>query len=175
MAAIDAPPAHEPMTEGSRASTTDAFSRLLVPVDFSSVSRAALALALSIADRWGSEIILFHAAGFDENDEFLDHTGVPWGRNDVVAEAHKHLVDFADAVVAGSSTRVRAEAVRDEDPIRAVTGACERHKPSIVVIGTLVRRRRRWRRTGAEKLVRALDCPVLVVRGEPEAEMDADS
>jgi nucleotide-binding universal stress UspA family protein len=167
--------AQEMLAGTDRAMRAAVFSRLLVPVDFSPSSRAALALALDIAERWGSEVILFYAAGFDANDEFLDHTGVPWGRDDVVGDARDHLMRFADAVVTGGAERVRAEAVRDEDHTRAVTQACERHKPSMVLIGTPAREPRRWRRTRAEKLVRVLGCPVLLIRGEPEAKMDADT
>jgi nucleotide-binding universal stress UspA family protein len=176
MAADNTHVAHEPTNVRESASTPeDLFARLLVPVDFSPSSRTALALALSLAERWNSEILLLHASGFDDNDEFLDHTGVPWGRSDVLSEAQDHLIRFADAVQPGSSNRVRVESVRDEDPTRAVVQACARHKPSAVLIATHRHERRTWRRSRAEKLVRALPCAVLLVQGEPQTEMDADS
>jgi nucleotide-binding universal stress UspA family protein len=150
------------------------FRRILVPVDFSAASRAALALAMRIADRWSSEVVLFYAAGGDENDEFLQYTGVPWGRRDEEGEAREHLGLFAEAVVPGSGSRVQVEARRNDDAVEAVLDACARHRPSMVVLGTHPHRRRRIFRTRAERLVRSLPCPVILVRGEPEPPVDAD-
>jgi nucleotide-binding universal stress UspA family protein len=150
------------------------FDRLLVPVDFSSASRAAYQLAMRIAERWGSEVILFNAAGPDGNDEFLRYTGVPWGKDDVVSETDEHLRRFADAIVPGSGARVRIDAARDDNSVRAVARACATHRPSLVVLGTHPHDRRRLLRSRAERIVRALDCPVVIVRGEPEARVDPD-
>jgi nucleotide-binding universal stress UspA family protein len=150
------------------------FERLLVPIDFSSASRAAFAMAMRIAERWGSEVVLFNAAGFDQNDEFLRYTGVPWGQEDVVRETSEHLRRFADEVAPGSSARVRLDAAHDENPVRAVISACARHSPSLVVLGTHPRDRRRFLRSRSERIVRAVACPVVLVHGEPEPAVDAD-
>jgi nucleotide-binding universal stress UspA family protein len=166
-----------PTSAGETATTSveaAPFQRLLVPVDFSASSRAALALAMRIADRWGSEVVLFHAAGFDENDSFLDHTGVPWGRGDVVGEASEHLRRFADTVEPGSSGRVRIDATRDENAVRAVVRACERHEPSLVVLGTHPRRAPKIFRSRAERIARAVACTVVFVPGEEDVQVDAD-
>jgi nucleotide-binding universal stress UspA family protein len=152
-----------------------AFERLLVPVDFSPASRVAFDLAMSMAEVWGSQVVLFNAAGVDGNDEFLDHTGVPWGRGDVLAEACEQLRAFAEAVVPGSAAKVRVDATRDEDPVRAVAQACERHTPSFVVLGTHQRDRRGWRRSRAERMVRELSCPVMLVPGERQPQVDPDT
>ena len=167
--------AHEPANAPGVTSSSAVFARLLVPIDFSASARQALALALDIAERYGSEVTLFHASGFDDNDEFLDHTGVPWGRSDVLGEAHGHLIRFADAIAPGSGQRIRVIAVRDEDPMRAILRACESYKPSAVFVGTHLRERRSLRRTRAEKLVRRLACAVILVRTDREPKMDADS
>jgi nucleotide-binding universal stress UspA family protein len=156
------------------AATGSPFERLLVPVDFSSASRAAFALAMHIAQRWGSEVILFHAAGLDGNDEFLDYTGVPWGRGDVIGETSGHLRTFAETVSPGSADRVRIDATRDEDPVRAVVRACKRHAPTLVVLGSHPRDARRLLRSRAERIVRALSCSVFLVRAETDAPVDAD-
>ena len=165
----------EPASLEATATATNPFDRLLVPIDFSSGARAAYALAIRIAERWGSEVVLFHAAGADGNDEFLDHTGVPWGRSDVVGEAREHLLSFADAVVPGSSSRVRVDAVRADDIARAVAGACARHSPTVIVLGSRPRDRRRVFRSPVERIMRAVTCAVLVVQGEREAYVDADA
>lgn len=165
----------EPASQEATATATNPFDRLLVPIDFTSAARAAYALAMRLAERWGSEVVLFHAAGVDANDEFLAHTGVPWGKSDVLGETREHLRRFADTVVPGSSTRVRVEAVRADGVVRAVVGACARYSPTMVVLGSRPRDRRRVFRSPAERIMRAVSCPVLVVQGEPEAYVDADA
>lgn len=156
-------------------SSATPFERMLVPVDFSSASREAFALAMRLAQRWGSEVVLFHVAGSDENDQFLDRTGCAWGTSDVLGQAFEHLLRFADAVVPGSAERVVIDAERSDDPVKAVARACARHAPSVIVLGTHSHRRNRWRRSRAERIVRTISCPVVLVRGEAESYMDADS
>ena len=119
-------------------------------------------------------MILFYAPGSDGNDEFLDYTGVPWDRGDVVGEAHGHLSRFAETVVPGSSERIVIDALRADDAVRAVADACERHSPTLVVLGTHARDRRRWSRSRAERIVRAISCPVMMVRAPREPRVDAD-
>lgn len=150
------------------------FTRLLVPIDFSSASRTAFALAMRIADRCGSEVILFHAAGLDGNDEFLDHTGVPWGRGDVVGDARDHLKRFADTVLPGSGERVQVDATKEDDAVRAVLSACARYSPSLIVLGSHAKARLPFRRSRVERILRAIPCSVVVVRGTPQAPVDAD-
>lgn len=157
------------------ATATNPFDRLLVPIDFSAASRAAFTLAMRLAERWGSEVVLFHAAGIDGNDEFLDYTGAQWGRSDVVGESRDHLRRFADTVVPGSGSRVRTEAVRADRPARAVAAACARLAPTMVVLGSRPSDRRRVFRSTAERIMRVIRCPVLVVQGEPEPYVDADA
>lgn len=165
----------EPESLEATATAPNPFDRMLVPIDFSSGARAAYALAMRIAERWGSEVVLFNAAGADGNDEFLDYTGVPWGRSDVVGEAREHLQRFADTVVPGSSSRVRVEAVRADDIARAVASACARFSPTVVVLGSRPRDRRRVFRSPIERIMRAVNCAVLVVPGEREVYVDADA
>lgn len=161
--------------QGSSASTTcSPFERLLVPIDFSWAARDAFKLAMTMADCWSSSVVLFYAPGSDGNDEFLDYTGVPWGRGDVVGEAHGQLARFAETVVPGSADRICIDAFRDDDPVRAVAEACRRHRPTLVVLGTHGRVRRRWLRSRSERIVRAVSCPVMMVPAEPEPYVDAD-
>jgi nucleotide-binding universal stress UspA family protein len=150
------------------------FERILVPIDFSWAARDAFMLAVRFAEQWSSAVILFYAPGSDGNDEFLDYTGVPWGRGDVVGEAHGQLSRFAETVVPGSSERIVIDALRADDPVRAVADACERHAPTLVIVGTHARDRHRWSRSRAERIVRAVSCPVMMVRAPREPRVDAD-
>jgi nucleotide-binding universal stress UspA family protein len=160
--------------DGSGAPDRSPFERLLVPIDFSWASREAFMLAMRLASQWDSAVVLFYAPGSDGNDEFLDYTGVPWDRADVVGEAHGYLGRFAETVLPGSSERVVIDALPADDPVRAVAQACERHRPSLVVLGTHARDRHRWSRSRAERIVRAVACPVMMVRAEREPRVDAD-
>lgn len=152
-----------------------AIGRVLVPVDFSLASRLALGLAMSMVDGRASDVVLFHAAGVDDNDEFLDYTGVPWGRSDVLTQARDHLRRFAEAVTPGVGDEVRLDSERDDDVVRAIVRAAVRCAPSIVVLGSHARPRRRWGRSTVERVLRRLSCPLVVVRGAPEPSMDPDS
>ena len=163
------------LEKGRGASDRPLFERILVPIDFSWAARDAFTLAMRFAEQWSSAVILFYAPGSDGNDEFLDYTGVPWGRGDVVGEAHGHLSRFADTVVPGSSERIVIDALRADDAVRAVADACERHCPTLVVLGTHARDRHRWSRSRAERIVRAISCPVMMVRAPREPHVDADS
>jgi nucleotide-binding universal stress UspA family protein len=150
------------------------FHRLLVPIDFSSAARRAFETAMAMHDQWGSAVVLFYAPGMDGNDEFLDYTGVPWGASDVLQEGRGQLERFADTLVPGSGAKIHIDVRRADDPVGAVVSACERHEPSLIVLGTHARDRRRWTRSRAERITRAVPCPVLLVRGEPEGHADAD-
>jgi nucleotide-binding universal stress UspA family protein len=161
--------------QGSGVSNRSPFERLLVPIDFSWAARDAFTLAMRLADAWSSAVVLFYAPGSDGNDEFLDYTGVPWSRGDVVGEAHGQLTRFAETVVPGSSERICVDAMRADDPVRAVADACVRHSPTLIVLGAHARERRRWSRSRSERIVRAVTCPVIVVRAALEPRADADS
>jgi len=153
---------------------TGRFERLLVPIDFSSAARAAFTLAIRLADWADSEVWLFHAAGPDENDEFLNHTGVPWGLSDVEGEVRAKLRGFVDALEPASGRRVRFDTVKSEDVVLAVVEACQRHAPSLIVLGVHPHARRSLRRSVAERIAHAVTCPALLVRGQPEPLVDAD-
>ena len=150
------------------------FDRLLVPIDFSWASREAFTVAMRMADVWKSKVIVFYAPGNDANDEYLEYTGVPWGRGDVVGEAYGQLSRFADTVVPGSAEQLCIDAVPADDPVRAIADACERHRPTLVILGTNDRDRHRWSRSRAERIVRAVSCPVMMVRAEREPKVDPD-
>ena len=139
------------------------FANVLVPVDFSPSSRAAFSLAVRMTEAWGSEVIVFNAPGMSENDSFLQGTGAPWTKSDVLAEARDHLRSFAETVVPGSGPRVRVEARRDDDFVSSVVEACKQLGASIVILGAERAKWPRWRRSRAERVARAVPCPVLVV------------
>lgn len=165
-----------PKTEdqGSALDVSSPANCLLVPIDFSSASRDAFTFAMRLSRQWTSKVVAFYAPGADGNDEFLDYTGVPWGRSDVLGEAHGQLSRFADTVVPGSAGGICIDALRHDSPVVAVVEACARHKPSFVILGAHFRDRPRWSRSRAERIMHAIACPVILLRGEREPRVDAD-
>ena len=129
---------------------------------------------MGMSEVWRSKVIAFYAPGNDGNDEFLRYTGVPWGRSDVLAEAHDQLSRFVEAVVPGSAEVICIDALWHDSPVVAVIEACGRHKPSFVILGAHWKDRRRWSRSRSERIMRAVACPVILVRGEREPDVDAD-
>jgi nucleotide-binding universal stress UspA family protein len=142
------------------------FERLLVPIDFSDASRTALKAALRLADREGSEVVLFHAAGYEGNEAFIAALGAPWSTSDILEEVHTHLRTFAEMVWPGSGPRVRVHATRSDDPVEAVARAVEMHDSTLAVVGT--HHRRRVLRSTAERIAHALPCAVLLTPGNEE-------
>lgn len=139
------------------------FERLLVPVDFSLGSHGSkfpVVAAMRIADRQGSEVVLFHAAGFAANETSLSALGPPWGRT--VKELEEHLRQFADLVYPGSGGRVAVDATGEQDPVRAIVHAAERHRTTLAVLGA--DDRTHLRRSSAERIAHALSCAVLFAR-----------
>jgi nucleotide-binding universal stress UspA family protein len=134
-----------------------------VPVDFSQASHTAVELALKMTAPWNSQVILFNAPGMSENDGFLQGTGANWTKTDVLAEAKHHLQSLADTMAPDSRSRIRIEARRDEDFVASVAHACEELGASLVIMGSPEAHRSRWRRSSAERVARAVHCPVLVV------------
>ncbi len=145
-----------------------------MPVDFSWASREAFLTAMRLADAWHSSVVVFYSPGGDNNDEYLDYTGVPWGRGDVIGEAHGQLSRFTETVLPGCAERICLDAVPDDDPVRAIADACRRHEPTLIVLGSTDRDRRRWSRSRVERIVRAVACPVMIVRAQHEPHVDAD-
>jgi nucleotide-binding universal stress UspA family protein len=169
MAAVETP------EQVSVAPERSPFERILVPIDFTWAAREAFILAMRLSSQWNSAVVLFYAPGSDGNDEFLDYTGVPWDRDDVIGEAHGYLSRFAETVVPGSTQRVVIDALPADDPVRAVADACERHDPTLLVLGTHARDRRRWSRSRAERIAREVSCTVMMIPAPREPRVDADS
>ncbi|MEZ4451987.1 MAG: universal stress protein [Nannocystaceae bacterium] len=139
------------------------FSRVLCPVDFSDRSRAALAVADSIAERDEATLTLFYAhpllpgpiVGFDFTpDAEIEERQI---------ESAKREIDAWASALRTPQERVRSQ-VLVGDPVAAIIEASEEH--DLVVMAT-------HGRTGvsrfmlgsvAERIARAATCSVLIVK-----------
>ena len=145
--------------------TTSQISSILVPVDFSAGSHAAIEYALGLARTYRAKVTLFHAQD------------APTSMNQIVPGADNHVDSRREEVRIRSSleayaTRFNADGavdlhidVRCGSPIEQIVSASTTHEFDLIVMGT-------HGRTGvghlimgsvAEMVVRKAACPVLTV------------
>src|SRR5205807_3371311 len=87
--------------------TSATFRRILVPIDFTGASKRALATALELQRRFGSEVCLFHMTELGANDEFLAGVGGTKATGtELVNEAVGRLQRFVENIFPGSSSLV---------------------------------------------------------------------
>jgi nucleotide-binding universal stress UspA family protein len=125
------------------------FQHILVPVDLSTCSAAALTLAAQLAEVHGSRLAVLHA-----ND----------ATSDAAHATEADIENFVRSVLGAATTpsvHVAAGAPRDVILTAVVSLACD-----AIVLGTHGRTGRPRMLVGsvAESVVRAASCPVVTVR-----------
>jgi nucleotide-binding universal stress UspA family protein len=143
------------------------FARILVPLDFSAVSKRALATALVLQDRLGAEVHLFHHAESGENSEFLAGVGagaVPSER--LADDGRERIRRFVDNLFPGRGAGVTVHAHVGVDVVQGVLHAVEESRATLVLLAG--RPHRSLLRTDIEKLVRDLTTPVMVLWTEED-------
>ena len=153
------------------------FTRILVPVDFSEPSDAALKYARAVAGKFGASLHLLHVfepppyltGAFSPEVYIADAAAV---QAELMEEARKRLQDrvtpddrdrhaaTADIVV-GQSAPVILEYATDKKMDLIVMGTHGRSGMSHLLMGSV-----------AEKVVRAAPCPVMTVRRAPAATVE---
>ena len=145
------------------------FKRILVPIDFSAPSEAALAHARTLAERFDSALHLLHVG---ENLFLRAVAGDPHSLQEAAIRQLQDQLTEADR-------RRGAVAVveRSDEPASEILRYAEAAGIQLIVVGT-------HGRTGlarlvlgsvAEAVVRAAPCPVLTVRSTAAPEMAADA
>lgn len=148
------------------------FKRILVPVDGSTPSRQALAMALQLAQGSGGQLRLVHV---------LDRTAYLTGYDPGVA-ASGQLFEalhgsgqrlLEEAAATAGEAGVTAETVLVEELTRlgeAVAGAASSWGADLIVVGTHGRRgpSRLFLGSGAEQIIRLSPVPVLVTRASAQ-------
>lgn len=144
---------------------------ILVPVDFSECSRAALEHAIALAERFGATIHVLHVwePPHYVGPEFLirepGETGHPL-RDDALAQAKKEMDEFVSAFPQRARFQLRFASGK---PAQAIVTLAADEAFEAIVMGT-------HGRTGlphillgsvAEKVVRTAPCPVMSVRVRP--------
>jgi nucleotide-binding universal stress UspA family protein len=134
---------------------------ILVPVDFSESSLAALAHALSLARQHKAQLTLLHVIEPFHADMFLDTAQVQRAAR---AAAHEQLGTLADATKRAWPRTGRE--LRTGHPVTVITALAKRTNADLVIVGTHGRTglKRAFLGSVAERVVRHAPCSVLVVR-----------
>ena len=149
--------------------------RILVPVDFSAASRAALWRATELASALGATIDLLHVVDLPKPQHMAAEFHVPMPieyLNDVRRQTAAHFAEWlATAKVAPT---VQHEVV-DGKPDLEIVAYARAHGSDLIVMGSHGRGGMSHLLLGsvAEKVVRTAPCPVMTVRAEGAAALSA--
>jgi nucleotide-binding universal stress UspA family protein len=142
---------------------------ILSPIDFSNFSVSALAVARDLAAKYGSELLLVHVVPFIPK---LPAGASPFSsadyENELIESAKRQLKDLA-AEAQRSGLRARYIVGLANEPAMEILRIAEAEKADLILIAT--HGMSGWRRLAfgsvTEKVVRTADCPVLVLREQP--------
>jgi nucleotide-binding universal stress UspA family protein len=138
--------------------------KILVPIDFSNLSRDALPWAISLARQFGSELTLLHVV-----EKFpIDYT-LPGGGQGMMEglreQARTELGAIANSLRKSSQMHVSTE-VRTGIPYDQICDAAQTLAADLIVLTThgYTGLKHVWLGSTAERVVRHAKCPVLAVR-----------
>ena len=140
-----------------------AVKKILVPIDFSSISRDALPWAIFLAERFGGEIVLVHVVEKFPIDYIL---GNPVGALEpFIRRAESNLQNLAKSVSATSGVDVSA-LVLVGNPFEKICEAANTLGVDIIVLTTHGHTglKHAWIGSTAERVVRVAHRPILAVR-----------
>ncbi len=132
------------------------FQKILVPMDGSPASIAALDKAVMLAEDLGASVAVLHVTGTGESDRAMD---------------------AALAAATGRLAELLTQRTESGDPLKTILDVAGQERPDLIVIGTHGRVGRLHALVGsvAESIVRNAPCPVVTVRhGEGEEESFAE-
>lgn len=141
--------------------------KILVPIDFSEVSKDALAYAAALAEHFGTEVILLHVTEKTPIDYLLgrglmNHLVVP-----MMKQAKADLARMARSLNQAHGAHLSA-IVRTGKPFEEICRAASVLGADLIVLTTHGHTGLKHVVLGstAERVVRYADCPVLVVRDQ---------
>jgi nucleotide-binding universal stress UspA family protein len=157
----------EVVDTASAAEPVGTFRKLLVPIEPSrDDARYALLHALELRRRFGSEVRLVTFTEFGENEEWSRGVGADEDIVDLEESASARLRSFVEHVAPDVVNDVSYEAFEDNDAPRAIDHAATKWGATLVVLTTHAQPgifRARY-----ERILQALDVPVLLLRPPPE-------
>ena len=143
--------------------------RILVPVDFSECSRAALDHAALLAKSFGAKIDLLYvweAPAFVAPEAMVGAAGTTQTLSQLAGDQARAAMDEFATKARGSGIEVTSTRVEQGDPARTIVEVAERDGYGLIAMGTHGRAGFAHLLLGsvAEKVVRRSTCPVLTVR-----------
>jgi nucleotide-binding universal stress UspA family protein len=141
---------------------TEVFERILVPIDFSAESRRALITACETRKQFDSVIHVFVQTNFEPSSA-LRGLGIEFGKEDAVASARRCLDYLGQSICNGMHCLIENASFGD-DVVKGVVDAASKTHATLVIMG--LHQNHTLFRSRAEKIMRLLDIPVLLIQGE---------
>jgi nucleotide-binding universal stress UspA family protein len=139
--------------------------KILVPMDFSDLSKDALPLATFLAAQFKAEVVLLHIVekfpiGYLMGRELTSHAIVP-----LIKQAEADLERAAADLAKSIGVKISA-AVREGRPHEEICEAAKALAADLIVLTThgYTGLKHVWLGSTAERVVRHASCPVLIVR-----------
>jgi nucleotide-binding universal stress UspA family protein len=143
---------------------------ILVPVDFSAPSEAALAYALKLADASGATVHVCHVIPVPHVLDALYEHGLtqPESVKRIEQKARQRIKEIVTANGFTQSALPLRVHFSEDEAVPGVLAWATKLKPDLIVIGTHGRRgaKRFFMGSVAEAVVRQASCPVLTLRGQ---------
>lgn len=139
---------------------------ILVPVDFSGHSEAALDYAVELAGKLDAKLYILHVVGIPViGAPELGAALAPSVIDSIVHDSEAALAKLADA--RRSQAQIAGTLLRTGDARDVILHTAEQVAADLIVMGTHGRRgvRRALLGSVAESVVRMSPCPVLMIRG----------
>jgi len=154
-------------TTPRRAGKTPPFKlkKILVPIDFSNLSKDALPYALLLAGHFGAELLLLHIVEQFPIDSLLGRELTHQTTVPLMKQAEADLERMVREL--GEASGVKATAVvRGGTPFAEICDAAKTGSADLIVLTThgYTGLKHVWLGSTAERVVRHAPCPVLVVR-----------
>jgi len=157
-------PAHTPTKRTGKTSPFK-IKKILIPIDFSDISKGALPWAAFLAAQFKSELVLLYVEEKFPVDyllgrELMSHLVVP-----MLKQAEAELEHLAGGLRKTTGTNISV-VVRNGKPFQEVCRATEALGADLIVLTTHGHTglKHVWLGSTAERVVRHAHCPVLVVR-----------
>jgi universal stress protein A len=143
--------------------------RILVPVDFSPLSRKALDYAIAFARQFNAEILLFHAVALTPPP--FPMAGSVSYESELRATAESELAKWRDSAGARPTVKTR---IQSGDAPREIINLAKEDAIDLIIIGTHSRSgvARFLLGSTTERVVRDAPCPVMVVREKEQDFVD---
>jgi nucleotide-binding universal stress UspA family protein len=140
-------------------------TRIVVPIDFSPSSRAAVESAADLAQHFGAAIHLVHVIPMFPATTMPDFVPETKFTEEATKEAERHFAAVR-ADLTGRGIKVTSSVEVGDDVASSIMEAVEREKADLVVISThgLTGWHPLFFGSIAEKVMKLVQCPVLLLR-----------